>query len=381
MIMPQAGRLIAALAAILILTLPSAVQAGQFSGGIGDTFGPCFGADPHQAPRVPIDPRRRPRPAFDSAGMVQHWNEIAIDATGLDHTPVAPGESRVFGEQLGPARASRAMAIIHLAIFDAVNAIEGEYKSYTGVGHAPFGTSMKAAIAQAAHDTLVALFPSQTPSFADQLADDLTEIPDGRLKTNGVALGRRTAAAILTARANDGSQRPEPRVGIEFLTSNEPGKWRQDPISMIPLALGAYWGEVKPFALETSEQFRVPQPPRLDSPEYTAAFNEVKAVGGDGVVRRQKPHQASRNSHEEDRPGQRIASSQRIAPIAEQHCAEGPCEKPDGKDSEGGNQRQRRVRGGKEEDSKHGCEVAVEGEVIPFQHVADRAGEERFLHH
>jgi hypothetical protein len=176
------------------------------------------------------------------------------------------------------------MAIVHLAIFDAVNAIEGEYKSYTGVGHAPFGMSMKAAIAQAAHDTLVALFPSQTPSFADQLADDLTEIPDGRLKTNGVALGRRTAAAILTARANDGSQRPESRVGIEFLTSNEPGKWRQDPISVIPLALGAYWGEVKPFALETSEQFRIPQPPRLDSPEYTAAFNEVKAVGGDGVV-------------------------------------------------------------------------------------------------
>ena len=284
MIMPQAGRLIAALAAILFLTLPSALQAGGFSGGIGDTFGPRFGADPHQAPRVPIDPRRRPRPAADSAGMIQHWNEISIDATGLDHTPVAPGESRVFGEQLGPARASRAMAIIHLAIFDAVNAIEGEYKSYTGVGHAPFGTSMKAAIAQAAHDTLVALFPSQTPSFADQLADDLSEIPNGRLKTNGVALGRRTAAAILAARANDGSQRPEPRVGIEFLTSNEPGKWRQDPISVIPLALGAYWGEVKPFALETSEQFRVPPPPRLDSPEYTAAFHEVKAVGGDGVV-------------------------------------------------------------------------------------------------
>lgn len=284
MIMPQAGRLIAALAAMLILTPPSAVRAGGFSGGIGDTFGPRFGADPHQSPRVPIDPRRRPRPVVDAAGSIQHWNEIAIDATGLDHTPVTPGENRVFGEQLGPARASRAMAIIHLAIFDAVNAIEGGYNSYTGVGPVPFDTSMKAAIAQAAHDTLVALFPSQAPSFDDQLADDLTEIPDGRVRTNGVTLGRRTAAAILAARANDGSQRPEPRVGIEFLTSNEPGKWRQDPISVIPLALGAYWSEVKPFVLETSEQFRVPPPPRLDSSEYTTAFNEVKAVGGDGVV-------------------------------------------------------------------------------------------------
>ena len=282
--MIQTGRLIAAFAVMLSLAPTSAVRAGGFSGGIGDTFGQRFGADPHHAPHVPIDPRHRPRPMVESAGMIRHWNQIAIDATGLDHTPVAPGESRVFGEQLGPGRASRAMAIIHLAIFDAVNAIEGGYKSYTGVGPAPFGTSMKAAIAQAAHDTLVALFPSQAPTFEAQLAQDLTEIPDGRLKTNGVTLGRRTAAAILALRANDGSQRSEPRIGIEFLTSNEPGKWRQDPVSMIPLALGAYWGEVKPFVMETSEQFRVPPPPRLDSPEYTIAYNEVKAVGGDGVV-------------------------------------------------------------------------------------------------
>jgi hypothetical protein len=145
---------------------------------------------------------------------------------------------------------------------------------------------MKAAIAQAAHDTLVALFPSQAPSFAGQLAEDLAEIPDGRVKANGVALGKRTAAAILAVRANDGSERPgprEPRVGIEFLTSNDPGKWRQDPISLIPLALGAYWGDVKPFVLERADQFRVPSPPRLDSADYAAAYNEVKTLGGDGL--------------------------------------------------------------------------------------------------
>ena len=138
-------------------------------------FGPRFGADPHQAPGVPIDPRRLPRPVVDSSGSVQHWNEIAIDATGLDHTPVTPGESRVFGEQLGPGRASRAMAIVHLAMFDAVNAIEGEYKSYTGMGPALIGTSMKAAIAHAAHDTLVALFPSQATSFDDQQAAEIRQ--------------------------------------------------------------------------------------------------------------------------------------------------------------------------------------------------------------
>ncbi|MGH7182468.1 MAG: hypothetical protein ACREJN_10875 [Nitrospiraceae bacterium] len=115
--------------------------------------GPRVGPDPHRAPRVPRDQRRRPRPVADAAGSVQRWNQIAIDATGLDHTPIAPGESRAsFAEQLGPGRASRAMAIVHVAMFDVVNAIEGEYKGYTGLGPAPFGISMKAVIAQAAHD-------------------------------------------------------------------------------------------------------------------------------------------------------------------------------------------------------------------------------------
>ncbi|PYJ74114.1 MAG: chloroperoxidase, partial [Verrucomicrobia bacterium] len=75
----------------------------------------------------------------------------------------------------------------------------------------------------------------------------------------------------------------EPRVGIEFITSNDAGKWRQDPISQHPLALGAYWGQVTPFVLQTSAQFRAPVPPALSSAEYAVAFNEVKALGGDGI--------------------------------------------------------------------------------------------------
>src|SRR5882762_2134993 len=67
------------------------------------------------------------------AAMLRHWNEIAIDASGLDHTPPAPGETRVFGEQLGPGRASRAMAIAHIAMFDTVSAVFEEYESYTGL--------------------------------------------------------------------------------------------------------------------------------------------------------------------------------------------------------------------------------------------------------
>src|SRR5438045_5496079 len=87
--------------------------------------------------------------------QVHRWNQIAINATGLDHTPVAPGENRVFGEQLGPGRASRAMAIVHIAIFDAINAVLGQYRSYTGIQSAPHPFSTAAAVGQAAHDTLV----------------------------------------------------------------------------------------------------------------------------------------------------------------------------------------------------------------------------------
>ena len=63
-----------------------------------------------------------------------------------------------------------------------------------------------------------------------------------------------------------------------------PGQWRQDPISLIPLALGAHWGECTPFVLNSGSQFRVPPFPALSSPEYAAAYNEAKRVGGDGVI-------------------------------------------------------------------------------------------------
>ena len=275
------GKLSVLVAVMCLLPLVQSVSAEGLRGGFDDAFGPRFHPDIRQAPP---ELRTRPRPGGDQAASVRHWPRVASDASGLDHTPVAPGESRVFGEQLGPGRSSRAMAIVHLAVFEVVNAVEGDYGSYIGLGRAKIGTSMKAGIAQAAHDTLAALFPSQSLRFDEDLAEELAEIPEGRLKTNGIALGKRSAAGVLAARANDGSQHSEPRIGVEFLASNDPGKWRQDPISRIPLALGAYWGDVKPFVLDRAEQFRVPPPPRLDSPEYTAAFNEVNQLGGDGLV-------------------------------------------------------------------------------------------------
>ena len=176
------------------------------------------------------------------------------------------------------------MAIVHTAIFDAVNAIVQRYQSYTGVQAAPGPASLDAAVAEAAHDTLVALYPSQTPTFDSELANNLLQIKDKNAKANGIDLGQRAAAAILAMRTDDGSEFPEPAVGVDYFTSDLAGHWRQDPISLIPLALGAHWGECKPFVIQSTDQFRVPAPPPMTSAEYAAAYNEVKNVGGDGIV-------------------------------------------------------------------------------------------------
>src|SRR5438067_2709130 len=280
-------RLVARLASIgataLVVTcvlLTSGAQAQGFRNGVEDALGPLYRDNPYAQ-------RAASRSSHDttSRGMVRHWNEVAIDASGLDHTPVAPGETRVFGEQLGPARAARAMAIVHIAMFDAVNAIVGGYQSYTGVTAKGGAASLDAAISQAAHDTLIALFPSQASIFDGFLSEDLARVASKSQKADGIDLGRRAAAAILALRVGDGSEVGELHLGIGpgfHETSNLAGHWRQDPISLIPLALGGHWSECKPFVLETTNQFRTPPPPEMTSAEYAAAFNEVKRLGGDG---------------------------------------------------------------------------------------------------
>ncbi|HYL60206.1 MAG TPA: vanadium-dependent haloperoxidase [Candidatus Acidoferrales bacterium] len=262
---------------MLALSIAGPAFAQGFPGGVHEAFGSRFHAAPHTSTIPPFQPNR--------TDIIGRWNEITIDASGLDHTPVAPGDTRVFGEQFGPTRASRAVAIVQIAVFDAVNAIVGGYHSYTGITPVHVACSIDAAVAQAAHDTLVAMFPSQTATFDTFLAQDLSRIkPNGTPKTRGINLGKSAAAAILALRANDGSAIPEPKIGVGFFTSNDPGKWRKDPIGNSPLALGAFWGEVTPFAMQSSDQFRVPPPPALTSPEYTAAYDDVKAIGGDGNV-------------------------------------------------------------------------------------------------
>lgn len=211
--------------------------------------------------------------------VFQRWNTIAVDASGLDHTPPKAGETRNFKEQVGPCRASRAMAIVHIAMFDSVIAVAGGYDSYTGIDPAPLGASLPAAIAQAARDTLASLFPAQSSIFDTKLAEDLAAIPDSQSKTDGINTGKAAAAAILGLRENDGAEIDDP-----YVFGADPGDWQVDPINPSQTPLNPNWFRVKPFAMNSATQFRAPAPPDMTSAEYTAAYNEVKTLGGDGIT-------------------------------------------------------------------------------------------------
>ena len=168
----------------LLFTLCLALGDTALAASSRDYFGPRINAAPS------IATGQAPTNALDS---IHRWNQIAIDASGLDHTPVAPGELRTFGEQLGPGRASRAMAIVHIAIFDSVNAVLGGYQSYSGIRKAKGPISLDAAVAQAAHDTLSFLYPSQAAKFDSFLADDLAAVHSKPQRNGGISLGRRAA--------------------------------------------------------------------------------------------------------------------------------------------------------------------------------------------
>jgi hypothetical protein len=123
-----------AVPALLLLT-PASAWARGFPGGSREALGPLFTHRPGP---------RRLRARKGSASWIHHWNEIAVDASGLDHTQPAPGDPRIFGEALGPGRSSLAIALVHIGMFEAVNAIAGgRSTSYCDIEPAGGGVSMK----------------------------------------------------------------------------------------------------------------------------------------------------------------------------------------------------------------------------------------------
>lgn len=271
---------------IRVLALPLAFLLGLVvSADQGRTDAPpLWGAQNRIAPAA----RARIRASLAKHALpgdaLHRWTTLALDANALDHTPVEAGESRVFGEQVGPGRTARAFAIASIAMFEAANAIDTKYRSYTGLAAAEQGTSLDAAVATAAHDALDVLYPSQAATFDAALTDDLRRLSNNQPVARGIDLGHRAAASILTMRADDHSSFAELRMGMGFTPSDLPGMWRMDPISMNMVALGVHWGEVSMFVLPSIDAAGLTPPPALTSAEYALAFNEVKLLGGDGVT-------------------------------------------------------------------------------------------------
>jgi hypothetical protein len=207
-----------------------------------------------------------------SADVVLQWNAVALDAVKNDY---ALGQTP---EQEGPTRASRALAIVQAAIYDAVDAVDRQYTPYLVDVQAKPNTSLVAAAAQAGHDTLTVLFPLQQPLFDKALAASLTRIASGPAQ-RGIQLGAFVAQKILAARQNDGSAN-----NVSYTPDTDPGDWQPDPLHPTQKALTPGWGQVSPFCMVSGSQFQVPPPPPLGSAAYAAAFDQVKALGGDGIT-------------------------------------------------------------------------------------------------
>jgi len=196
--------------------------------------------------------------ATQQADVVLTWNQIMLDAIQRDAT--------------APPIASRGMAMVSLAMYDAINAIEGTPGYYVSLP-AQAGTNADAATASAAHRVLSYLYPGQQALFDSQVAASLASIPDGSAKANGITLGQNIANAIIAIRATDGWN-----DFVDYVPGNQPGDW-QLTAPMFDVALLPQWADLTPFALTSPGQFRPAGPPALDSAAYAAALNEVKALG------------------------------------------------------------------------------------------------------
>lgn len=208
--------------------------------------------------RANYDDHLRPASTTSDAVVLQ-WNEIAVATIGAQP----------------PFPAARFMATVQLAVFEAVNAITGEYEPYLGTISAPPGASTEAAAITAAHGLLKTFFPAQGATLDQKRTDSLATIPDGQSKTDGITVGEAAAAAMIANRTNDGSAPPQ----FHMPSNSDPYEWQTT--AGCPAGGGAFkhWPNVKPFGVESSSQFRANSPPKLTSGEYARDYNEVQAVG------------------------------------------------------------------------------------------------------
>jgi hypothetical protein len=199
-----------------------------------------------------------------SANPVVQWNRTLLV---IVRTP---------GAQPATVHPTRSFAIMHAAIYDAVNAIDGTHKTYlVGLSGVPRSASQDAAAAAAAHEVLLALYPAFQAALDAVLQQSLAQIPIGNDKLQGVAIGQTVAGRILALRSNDGSNAKP----IPFVFGNAPGDYQSTPPNFPKQPQFTHWSRVTPFTLERVSQFRLGPPPALTSDTYTDAFNEVKSLG------------------------------------------------------------------------------------------------------
>jgi hypothetical protein len=221
-------------------------------------------------------PARGQQPAGNAA---IEWNAIASTAV-MAPPPQGAGQP--------PHVAVLSLAMVQGAVYDAVNAIDGGHQPYVVAPPTISGDSKEAAAATAAFRALVG-FPDRTPPLAGlfpaQLSTlqplydaSLANVPDGPSKTGGIAIGEAAAAAMLTARQNDG------RGGsFVFVPGTDPGEWRlappQGPTGIVARDPAAWVGFVRPFLVPNVEMLRTDGPNALTSAAYSDDFNEVKEIG------------------------------------------------------------------------------------------------------
>ena len=201
-----------------------------------------------------------PHPGYLSNQVILEWNEVAYQAFG--------GEA--YGHSV---MASKINAMTHIAMHDALNAIDPVYSPYAFTGH-DAGADPVVAAASAAHTVLVHEIPDGVQFLDSALQQSLSAIADGDAKNRGILLGKEAGQAIIDARENDGS------AGNPFSPvppSTDPGVYQAVP--PFDFVYAPYWVDVKLFGMQSKDQFRSVPHPTLDSQEYTEAFNEIKEVG------------------------------------------------------------------------------------------------------
>lgn len=192
-----------------------------------------------------------------SPAVIYEWSKILQDTI--------PGG--------GGAGAPRFYVMTHIAMFDAINAIEREFEPYHVRLRNPVNGSARAAAAQAAHDVIKALNPAAGAAYDALLTQQLGAEGAPGFEKHGVEIGAQVAAAVLAWRQNDGWIVPAPAYSEPPL----PGRWQ--PTAPNQVATFTHAGQAVPFALVSSTQFLPARPPTLTSPEYAAGLNEVQAIG------------------------------------------------------------------------------------------------------